>query len=232
MKPIGEPYERPLLLGLWALPVFSALLFVGTLTHQPPPQTDIAGWSRYVTTAEFLASHLVASILGAAIGILGMIALGLALAAAGRVGAGLWGMVTGVVGLTLNTALFGIAAWAQPAIGRFYLAGHHADAQALYYDAAQSVTLVLTGLVGSLLFVASIVVFGIAVARAGVVPRAVGIVLAVSGPLFLVGAILDDVIESVASALMIVCTVWIALRFWRGVRASGPAPTGQRWRTR
>lgn len=44
------------------LPVWAALLFVGTLTHRPDRKTDLAGWSRYVTTGQFLASHLVASI--------------------------------------------------------------------------------------------------------------------------------------------------------------------------
>lgn len=33
MKPIEGPLERYVLLGLWGLPVFAALLFVGTVTH-------------------------------------------------------------------------------------------------------------------------------------------------------------------------------------------------------
>ena len=149
-----------------------------------------------------------------------MIALGVVLASNGKVRGGLWGITTGVIGLTLNTALFGIAAWAQPAIGRFYMEGHHAEAQALYYAAAQPVTLVLTGLLGSLLFVASIVVLGVAVARSAYLPRAAGIVFALSGPMFLVGAVIDDFVESIASALMVACTAWIAIRIWQGARAA------------
>jgi hypothetical protein len=117
------PLARAARLGLWALPVWAALLFAGTISHQPSPTTDLAGWSRYVTTPQFLASHLVASILGVAIGALAMVALGAVLASRGHPRAGLWAMVTGVLANVLTAAGFGIAAFAQPAIGRDYLAG-------------------------------------------------------------------------------------------------------------
>jgi len=77
--PLGRAARR----GLWALPVWAALLFASTLSHQPNWKTDLAGWSRYVTTSQFLASHLAASILGAAIGALGMVAPGAVLARRG-----------------------------------------------------------------------------------------------------------------------------------------------------
>jgi len=57
-----------------------------------------------------LASHLVASILGAAIGASGMIALGAVLASRGRPRAGLWVMVTGVFANVVSAAVFGVAA--------------------------------------------------------------------------------------------------------------------------
>ena len=40
--------------GIWALPVWTLLLFLGTLTHQPSTQTDFPGYARYITTTEFL----------------------------------------------------------------------------------------------------------------------------------------------------------------------------------
>jgi len=61
--------------ALWALPVWAALLSLGTLTHQPDSQTAFADFAAYVTTTQFLVSHLVASIAGAAIGSIGVIAL-------------------------------------------------------------------------------------------------------------------------------------------------------------
>lgn len=55
--------------GLWALPVWAKLLFYTAVTHQPNYRTDFAGWSRFVSSTEFLVSHLVgSSILGAGIG--------------------------------------------------------------------------------------------------------------------------------------------------------------------
>jgi hypothetical protein len=52
---------------------------------------------------------------------------------------------------------------------------------------------------------------GIALARSGSLPRAAGISLAISGPLFaIIGFALDDFIESIGAALMIASAAWIA----------------------
>jgi hypothetical protein len=205
------PFARIVRLGLWALPAWAVLLFCGTLTHQPSPQTQFAAWARYVTTPEFLASHLVASIVGAAVGILGMVALAVFLVGHRRPRAAVWGLATGVLGTTLVTAIFGIAAFAQPAIGRDYLAGHATAAQAMYYAAAQGAWLVATALTGASLLAVSLVVFGVAAARTRPLPRLAGIGLAVAGPLFaVIGVALDNFIESIACAMLIACTTWIA----------------------
>jgi len=81
---------------------------------------------------------------GAAIGILGMVALAVFLAGHRRPRAAVWGLVTGVLGSTLVTAVFGIAAFAQPAIGRDYLAGPTTAAHTMYYAATQGAWLVAT----------------------------------------------------------------------------------------
>src|SRR3712207_4711400 len=60
---------------IWALPVWGVLLGLSTLTHQPSYDTDFRGYADYVTTTWFLVSHLVGSILGAALGVLGAVAL-------------------------------------------------------------------------------------------------------------------------------------------------------------
>jgi hypothetical protein len=220
---IEDPSERYARRGLWALPAWAALLFIGTLSHQPAPQTDLPDWARYVTTTEFLVSHLAASILGAGIGILGMVALAVVLAK-GSVRLAISGLVTGVIGNTLVTSLFGVAAFAQPAIGRVYLAGRAGEAQALYYDAAQGTPLVVAGLLGALLLAVSIVLFGVAVARSGWLPRFAGVGFAVSGPLFaVVGVVLNNFVETIATALMIVSAVGIALGARPGRTPAAPA---------
>ena len=58
--------------GVWLLPTFGLLLALSTIRQQPPVQSDFEGYARFVTTGEFLLSHLVASIGGAALAILGV----------------------------------------------------------------------------------------------------------------------------------------------------------------
>jgi len=210
INPGAGPLARAARLGLWALPVWAALLFAGTLSHQPSWKTDLAGWSRYVTTPEFLASHLVASILAAGIGAVAMVALGAVLASRGHPRAGLWAMVTGVLANVLSAAGFGIAAFAQPAIGRDYLAGHTAQARLLVSTAVNGGWLNATAITSGVLLAVSVVVAGVAVARTGSLPRAAGIGFAASMVLFVIGALPDDFLQSIAAALMIASTVWIA----------------------
>ena len=211
-----DPALRYAHIGLWAVPVFAVTLFLGTITHQPPPQTALADWSRYVTTNEFLASHLVFSIGGAVFGAVGAVALGVVFIQRGSVKLGLWGLLTGVAANVLGPSIFGIAAFAQPAIGRFYLAGHHDLAPGLYNDAAQGIPMVVVALVFIALFVTSFIVFGVAFARSSGLPKAAGIGFAVSGPLFaVIGFALDDWVQSVAGALMIASATWMVIALLR-----------------
>jgi hypothetical protein len=209
-----EAYARR---GVWALVVWGVLLFYGTFTHQPPYQTKFEAWSEYVTTTGFLVSHLVASILGAAIGIVGFVALSITLGArAPRMAT--WALITGVLGTTLTTAVFGVAAFAQPAIGRAYLAGHH-DVADLYND-VNGPPLFATAGVGVLSLSAALILYGVAVARTRTAPALAGTSLAVGGPLFaIVGVILADVVQSVGALLIIAGVTWIAWSVHRGARA-------------
>ena len=202
--------------GLWVMPVFALLLGIGTITHQPPPQTQLAEWSRYVTTDEFLISHLVASIGGAVFGAIGAVSLGIILAQRGSARLGLWGMLTGVSAQVLLSSIFGVAAYTQPAIGRFYLAGHAELAPGLYYDAAQGTPMVVMALISLLLLVSSFIVFGVAVARMPGLPRLAGIGYAVSIVLFaVIGFELDNWVQSVAAALLFASAIWIVLALLR-----------------
>jgi hypothetical protein len=201
--------------GLWALPIYAATLFFGTLTHQPPPQTDLAGWSRYVTTNEFLISHILFSIFGAAFGAIGSVALGVILIERGSPRLGLAGLLTGVSANVIGAPIFGIAAFAQPAIGRLYFSGQVQTAQDLYYDAAQGIPLLVVAVIFLVLLVTSFIVFGVAVARMHGMPRWAGVGYAVGGVLFaVVGFLLDNWIQSVAAVLVTASAIWmvIALR--------------------
>jgi hypothetical protein len=224
IDPGAGPLARAARLGLWALPVWAALLCLGTLTEQPSWKTDLAGWSRYVTTDRFLASHLVGSIVGAAIGALGMVALGAVLARRAHPAAGLWTMVIGVFANVLAASAFGVAAFTQPALGRAYLAGHTAQARLLVATAANGGWLSATIITSGLLLIASAVVAGVGVARTGSLPRAAGIGFAVSMVLFVLANIPDKgPWQAIAGALMTAFTVWIAAAGRRAAPARGPA---------
>ena len=213
---MSNPIVRYARIGVWALPIFAATLFAGTITHQPPPQTDLADWSRYVTTNEFLFSHIVFSIGGSIFGAIGAASLGIVLMELGSVKLGLAGLLTGVSANVIGPSIFGIAAFAQPAIGRFYLSGHHDLAPNLYSDAAQGTPMVVVALVFIVLLVTSFIVFGVAFARFRLLPRWAGIGYAVSGPLFaVVGFALDNWIQSVAAVLMTGSAVWMVLALRR-----------------
>ena len=208
---------------IWAGPVWAVLLFLGTISHQPPPQTDFAGYARYITTTEFLVSHIVASIAGAAIGNLGFVAIFVALVRRGGGSLGLWALVAAILGNTVVTSIFGAAAFAQPAIGRMYLAGQTAQAMALQDD-IYGVPLFATAFTGLLLLAVGLVLFGIAVARSRSLPRWAGILLAISGLLFaIVGVALADIVQSVGAAGLIASTAWIARSAQSAEPVSPPA---------
>src|SRR5205085_7217872 len=106
--------------------------------------------------------------------------------------------------------------YSQPAIGRLYLAGHHDLAQTVYYDAAQGTALVVVALIGLMLLTASLVMLGVAVVRSPGLPRLAGIGLATSIVLFaLIGFVLDNWIQTIASGLMLASSIWIVMALLR-----------------
>jgi hypothetical protein len=204
-------------LGVWALPIYAATLFASTITHQPPPQTQLADWARFVTTNEFLIGHIVFSIFGSVFGAIGAVCLGIATIERGSVRLGLAGLLTGLSANVIGPSIFGVAAFAQPAIGRLYLSGQPQTAQEMYYDAVQGTPMVIVAIVFILLLVASFVIFGVAFARLPHMPRWAGIGLAVSGPLFaIIGFALDNWIQSVAAILMVASATWMVLALRTG----------------
>ncbi|HEX5534848.1 MAG TPA: hypothetical protein VFX33_13995 [Actinomycetales bacterium] len=205
-------------LFIWALPAWATLLLLATLTHQPPYQTRFEAWSRYVTTPEFLVSHLVGSILGGALGILGFVGLGLFLVGqedrrTSRLAVP--GVVCSVIGNVFVIAVFGIAAFAQPAIGRSYLAGH-ADVRPLYDD-VNGVPLLVTALCGVLLLSLGVALLGLGIVRSGMVPSLAGWSLVVGAPVFaILGVVLADAVQTVGAALLLAGSLGTAYVLGRG----------------
>jgi hypothetical protein len=191
-------------------PVYALLLAVGTLTRQPDPATDFPGYARYVTTDVFLASHLVASIGGATIGVLGAVSLGI-LAARGRSPRA---AITGVVGNVLFTAIFAAAAFAQPAICRAHLAGQTRAAIDINSD-VYGPALFGTFAVGAPFFVAGAALLGRAVARTGPALRLGGIGYATFLPLFVVAGFAIAVLQPLMALGLTASTLVLAHRLGR-----------------
>jgi len=194
--------------ALWALPIWAAMLFLGTLTHQPNPQKDFAGFAAYVTTTSFLLSHLINSITGAAIGSIGVVGLMLYLQDSKVAGRTITGMVATVVSNTLVSAVFGLAAFAQTAMGRMFLAGEQ-NALA-FYNQVYNGTLFGTAFVALLLFMIGGVSIGSAIAACGFFPRWAGWVYALSIVGFVFSTFLLDIGQSISSVSFFVATVTVA----------------------
>ena len=194
--------------ALWALPLWAALLFLSTLTHQPDPLTDFANFAAYVTTNQFLLSHLVGSIGGAAIGSIGVIGLMLYLQETKAARRAMTGMVATVAGNTLTSSVFGAAAFAQPAMGRLFQAGQQNALE--FYNQVYAAPLFGTVLTGLLLFMTGGVFTGMAIAAAGSLPRWAGWAYAITTVGFVLSNFLLPVGQSVMSALLFVATVAVA----------------------
>ena len=194
--------------AIWALPVWAALLFLGTLTHQPDPQTAFGNFAAYVTTNEFLISHLLNSIAGAVIGSIGVIGLMLYLQDTKAAGKAVTGMVATVAANTLTASIFGVAAFAQPAMGRVFLAGQNNALD--FYNNVYAAPLFITALVSLVLFIVGGVFTGMAIATYDRWPRWTGWVYVATTTGFVLSNFLFPVGQSITSALLFVATVVLA----------------------
>src|SRR3712207_2699280 len=82
--------------------------------------------------------------------------------AAGRLA--LWGLITFVIGQTLTTAVFGVAAFFQPAIGDAFLAGNEAVARSVNEDVYGPALFATVG-VGLVLWMFGVIQLGRAIHR-------------------------------------------------------------------
>lgn len=197
--------------GVWALPLYALLLAISTITHQPDYTTDFAGYADYVTTDRFLVSHLFASILGSALGVLGAVALGVLLTSSRAARPAMLGVICTVVGNVLFTAIFAAAAFAQPAIGQAWLDGAHDVAESVNSD-VYGPSLFATFAVGAPLFIAGAILLGIAVRRYDHQLRWLGLGYAVFLPLFAITGFLIDFMQPVMGAALAVTTFLLARR--------------------
>jgi hypothetical protein len=199
-------------LGVLAIPVYGLLVLLSTLSHQPDYRTDFHAYAEYVTTTGFLVSHLVGSIVGTTIGLFGVLALGAVLAATSGRRLALRGLVLSVAGMAFIMTLFGAATFAQPAIGRAYLAGQQA-AVAINSD-LYGAPAVVVGLTGGLMYSTGAALLGIALWRSATLPRWTGPLYAVAVPLVSIIGLVVGVAQPVGALLIIISGAWIASTVW------------------
>jgi len=210
-------------IGLIALPIYGLLTIWATAN--PQPTSDVEAWSRFVTTSEYLVSHLIGSIFGVILAIFGVIALGAYLAQKGvRSGRlGLVAMVITIAGNAMLLPFFGYSAIGAPAIGRAYLAGN-TDVMEIQVDPLFSTIRLL---VVALAFIGN-VLLGIAVWRSRTLPKWAGAIWIASAVVFYVLGVVYGIAftgnspptQPIGAALISISGGWIA---WRVFRQPPPA---------
>jgi len=209
--------------GLWSLPLYGVLLGLSTVTHQPPV-SDFDAYARYVSTDVFLVSHLGASIFGAALAILGAMAVTAYLVRGRAARLAVAGVVLTTVTNVFLAASFGSAAFVQPGIGRAHLNGV-AGMPALNADTAYGPALFATALTATAFFIVSATVLGTAIARTHRRLRWYGVGYAASLVLFAGPGFLFGSLQPIAGFALAAVTAALAVRLPRLSidRAADPA---------
>jgi hypothetical protein len=207
-------------IGVLSLPISGLLTLWSTLTPQPNPTTEFEAWSRFVTTTDYLVSHLLGTTLGIILLIFGVIALGAYLAKGGR--SGRLGLVAMVIIIAANAlALMSAGGWstfAAPAIGRAYLAGIE---DAMRIDVGIDY-IVIFMLVIALSFIGN-VLLGIAIWRSGMLPKWAGAIWIAWAVMFYVAGVLSGFLftssslptQPIGSLLMAISGGWIVWSVFR-----------------
>jgi hypothetical protein len=207
--------------ALWLLPVFGALTLWATFSHQPSPTTAFDSWASFVTSGDFVAKHLVGSILGLALNTVGVAALSLVAIASGRqLQAAAWGFVLTVIGSAGLLAGFGVAAFAQPAIGDLELAQYSSAHEV--YDSVYSLPAYVTLIGGAALFSLATILLARAARAINGVPRWARIAYGASGPLIGIVGVAIGVAQTVGSIAAIAGGAAVAVSAHRRAGSSDP----------
>jgi hypothetical protein len=221
----GRPTAARLLIGamrwpVWLVPLHWLLLMWGTRERQPSPSTEFAAWARFVSTDEFRWSHLIISIGGQTAGVIGTVALTALLVAHGApIGRSALGLLLHVSGSSLMLSGFGIAAFAQPAIGALH--DTEPGVAEEMYHAVYTPTVFVVLLTGLALFSFSTVATGSALTSSRWVPRWAGRLFMLAGPLFGVIGFLFSTFQTVGALLLAVTSAMAARELHRGRPSSG-----------
>jgi hypothetical protein len=196
------------------LPAAAVVTLWATFEHQPDVNSQFTEWAAFVTTDKFLANHLIGSILGLAVWILGAAALAsVAITNGRRVRSAVAGLVTMTLGGAGLIAGFGVAAFAQPAIGHLQLAG--ATGAHDVYDDVYGIPTLVTLIGGGVLFAAATVLLARAAAAIEGVRRWAAIAFGAAGPLIGFLGIAVGALQTLGSVAALAGSVAIATSIHR-----------------
>lgn len=194
-------------LGLLALPVYGLLTLWGTFTHQPDPNADFEAYARYISSTTYLVNHLAASIFGTVLAIFGAVALAAYLANGRASRLAPFAMVSSGAGSALILTIFGFSTFASPAIGHAYLAGQ--DQAVEINQAILGVPLIVTALLGGLLYSVGTILFGVAIWRSETLPKWAGVLYAPAGFLISIAGLQIGQAQTLGTVLLIAGSGWI-----------------------
>jgi hypothetical protein len=203
-------------IGLLTLPLYGLLTLWTTFIHQPDPNADFEVYARYVSATNYLVDHLFGSILGVMLAIFGAVALSVYLSSRRSA---LTAMVLSIAGHALTLTLFGMSTFATPAIGRAYLEG-----QQNIIEVNQDILgtpVIVTALLGGLLYSAGTILFGVAVWRSATLPKWAGVLYAPTGLLISLVGLIQGQAQTLGSLLIIIGGGWIA---WSVMRRPSTEP--------
>ena len=201
--------------GLWGLPVYGVLLGLSVVTHEPS-RDNFDAYARYVTTDVFVASHLGASIFGAAAAVIGVVAVTAFLVTGRAARLAVVGLALTAVSQVFMAGAFGGAVFVQPGIGRAHLAGV-AGMPALNSDTAYGAARVATALGATFLLIVSAVVVGVAIARTSPQLRSLGTAYAVLLPAFAISGFAFQPLQPYAGFAFAAATALLAVRLPQAV---------------
>ena len=209
-SPPTEGSLRLAALAVWLLPVHALLLALSTLTHEPDHAKDFEAWSRYVTTDVFVVSHVGASILGAGLGLVGIVGALVLMLRGPAAGQALVATALTIIGNTMFVSIFAAAAYAQPAIGRAFLDG--VPAAEGMYDDVYGTPLLTAFALGALTYTSGALLVGRALARTSPSLRWAGWTYGAALVVFVIAGFTVSFLQPVAGAVASAVAVVVARR--------------------
>ena len=153
-------------------------------------------------------------------GIVGAVALMVPLSETRAVRIAFWGLIAFIIGQVLNTAVFGVAAFFQPAIGDAFLDGQEAVARTVNEDVYGPALFATVG-VGLLLWRFGLVQLGRAMRRSDQVPEWAGLTFAIAAPVFAIAGFTLEPLQPVAGFVLAASAAVAA----SGLSGRGQGPT-------